>query len=128
MVDTNVIVSALLWKGKPLEVLKLAIEKEFEVFTSPEILREVGKVLTYPHLPFLSEEAKEIFSILLKSFTIVHPKKRLNVVKEDPNDNMFLECAVEVKADYLITGDKHLLKLKKFKDTKILNSKEFLKF
>lgn len=50
----------------------------------------------------------------------------LNVIKDDPTDNIFLNCAVDGKADYLISGDAHLLNIKKYKRIKILTAKEFL--
>ena len=57
---------------------------------------------------------------------ITEPKIKANVVPEDPKDNMIIECALNADADYIITGDKHLLKLKEYKGIKILTPKEFL--
>jgi len=58
---------------------------------------------------------------------IVEPLEKLDVVKEDPDDNKILECAKEGKVDYIVTQDKHLLKLKSFEGIEILNPCEFLK-
>ncbi|GAG74095.1 unnamed protein product, partial [marine sediment metagenome] len=57
----------------------------------------------------------------------VKTKKKLDIIKEDPEDNKVLECALFGKADYIVTGDKHLLKLCKFNNIKILTPIEFLK-
>ena len=63
---------------------------------------------------------------LLQISYLVEPKNKVNAIKEDHMDNIVLETALEGKADYIISGDGHLLKLKEFKGTKIVNSKEFL--
>lgn len=58
--------------------------------------------------------------------TLVEPVEKLNIVKEDPDDNMVLECAKAGKVDYIVSNDKHLLKLKEFEGIKIVTPKEFL--
>jgi len=72
------------------------------------------------------QEITERISLFLEIIKLVEPKAKINEIKEDPTDNKFLECAVEAKADYIISGDKHLLKIKKFKETKILTPNKFL--
>jgi len=57
---------------------------------------------------------------------MVRPKRKLNIIKQDPADNKVLECSLEGKADYIITGDRHLLNLKQFGKTEILTASEFL--
>ena len=59
--------------------------------------------------------------------TIIEPTQKLDIVKEDPDDNIILECALEGNVDYIISQDNHLLKLKEFKGIKIINPEEFLK-
>ena len=64
----------------------------------------------------------------VKSFSqIIDPKNKLEIVKEDPDDDKIIECAVEGNVDYLISGDNHLLKLKQYENIKIVNTTEFLK-
>ena len=65
-------------------------------------------------------------NLLLAYSEIIEPKIKANAVPEDPKDNMVIECALSAGADYIITGDNHLLKLKEFKGIKILTPKEFL--
>lgn len=60
------------------------------------------------------------------SSIVVKPTKRINEIKDDPSDNKFLEAAIAGNADYIVSGDKHVLKLKKFKDILIVTPAEFL--
>lgn len=62
----------------------------------------------------------------METANIIETKSRLSVINEDPQDNRVLECAVDGEAEYIITGDKHLLNLKSYKGIKILKVKEFL--
>ena len=71
----------------------------------------------------INATVKRIFS----SAIIVFPQEKLNVVKEDSDDNRILECAVEGKVNYIISQDNHLLKLREFQEIKILTPEEFLK-
>ena len=57
---------------------------------------------------------------------VVEPKEEIKFIKEDPKDNIILECALAAKAGYIVSGDKHLLKLKEYKGIKIMSAREFL--
>ena len=57
---------------------------------------------------------------------LIEPKESIKVIKDDPKDDMVLECAVEGKADFIVSGDPHLLKLKEFRSIKIVTPKQFL--
>ena len=58
---------------------------------------------------------------------LMEPKQKINVVKDDPDDNKVIECAIESSSDYIITYDKHLLRIKEYKGIKILKPEEILK-
>ena len=129
--DTNILVSGTFWSGDSFKILKLVDQRKIELIISEEIIKEYYKVIN-------SEEIiekikgknlilnKSVQKIILNS-TIVIPKEKFNMVKEDKEDNKILECAFEGKADYVTSKDNHLLKLKEFKGIKIINPKEFLK-
>jgi|SRR3989344_140199 len=131
VLDTNVLFSGSFWKRKSFEVMRLIERKKVECFISKEILKEYYSVV---HRKEINEKIKEKRLFLnvtaLKVFSLcnrVEPQRKLNVVREDPNDNKILECALEAKADYVITLDKkHLLKLKQFEGIKIISPTEFL--
>jgi hypothetical protein len=130
ILDTNILISILLKKTLTKEFLKILEEQRVEFYTSEEILNELARVLSYPKIENVLKKSgidkKLGLEVLLKNLRVVKPKMKIDLVKEDPSDNKFLECAAEVKAEYVVSGDKHLLKLRRFRDTKIVTAREFL--
>lgn len=126
ILDTNILISALGWDGNERRIFKKFLDKEFDVLVSPKQLEEIKRVMGYPKLKF-SEQQKSEFLTILSESTITHCTSiTLNIIKEDPDDNMLLELAFETDADYLVSGDSHLLKIKRFMNTKIVTASEFL--
>ncbi|MBU2476300.1 putative toxin-antitoxin system toxin component, PIN family [Candidatus Micrarchaeota archaeon] len=125
VVDTNILVSASFWKGNPFRVMRLAFEGKIEVFTSTEILLEYSKVLKRD-FKLNETEVQERIDVFVSALKLVKPKNKINLIKDDPDDNKVLEAAFEADADYIVSGDKHLLKLKEFNKMKIVKPKEFL--
>lgn len=129
VLDTNTLISALLGRdGKPAGVLAEIGKGNIINHISEDILREVREVLSRPKIMSKTSEHERRYFLhfILSTSKIVAPRKKLKVMKEDPGDDKILECALEAKAHYIITGDNHLLKLRKYKTTIILNSREFL--
>ena len=126
VLDTNILISALGWKGNPRTIFIKVIDGEFELVLSHKQLSELLRVLSYPKFKFSSEQKDRFLSILLGIVMLVKTKHSINVIKEDPDDNIILEPANEMKIDYIISGDGHLLKLKEFKGTRIVTPKQFL--
>ena len=127
VIDTNNLISALGWEGKSKELFRKVIDKEYDLFISIKQIAELKRVINYPKFSFSEEQKRKFLEILFGIATIVETKTNLNVVKEDPDDNILLECATEANADYIISGDKHLKKLKEFGKIKIVSVSEFLK-
>jgi putative toxin-antitoxin system toxin component, PIN family len=115
------------WKGKPRKILELVEEGRIKSFTSPAIIEEIRRVVSYKRLGFPVDLQAEIIEFVYFYSEIVTPKEKLEVIKEDPDDNKFLECAVESEAKYIISGNKHLLELRTFREIVILTANEFLK-
>ena len=126
VLDTNVLISALIWpKGIPAQVLALARQGRVHSVTSPALLEELRRVLQEKF--GFSEEALEAAAEIVSShLEIFIPRHVLNVIHADPDDNRVLECAVEGKADAIITGDHHLLALGTFQNIPILTPREIL--
>ena len=126
VLDNNITVSSIFWKkGNIKEIVDKAINREIKNLTSEAIIDELEDVLhrKFSHPPEIIKREVE----LLKGYSdIVEPKQKLKVVKDDPDDDKIIEAAVEGKADYIITYDNHLLKLKEFRGIKIVSPKEFL--
>jgi len=125
VLDTNVIISAIFWRGSPYRVMKKALQRDFILVISPDILEEVSERLKYKFdLP--RDEIETLTNILLSYSDIVEPTTKVNVVKADENDNKIIECAIDGEADFIVTGDHHLLELKSYKSIKIITPAEFL--
>lgn len=129
-VDTNILVSATFWSGASDRIIEKAEKKEIEIILSKDIMEEFAKVLDYKYIQDkIKDKNLEMNRTIEKITAISHfvePKEKLHVVKDDPDDDIILECAKEGKVDCIITNDKHLLKIKEFEGIKILKPEEFL--
>lgn len=125
--DTNIFVSSIFWeRGNPHHLVELAIEGKIEVFTSAEILEELTDVL----IRDFEESDESVFAYLafvLKYAEVVEPAEKVGIVKEDADDNKIIECAIACKADYIVSGDKHLLRLKRYKKTDVISAAELIR-
>lgn len=131
VIDTNIFISAIISPDKTCaELIKLWATGNFALFLSSNILAEIEKVLRYPKISKIhryTEEETQEFINYLKDFALFTPGKiSLDVVKDDPKDNIFVSCAVEAGANFLISGDSDLLKLGHYKNISIITAKEFL--
>lgn len=124
VLDSNIIISAVMFSGYPAEVLSLVFAELIEGVISEKISEEVIGVLSEKF--FLSQDRLDkIEKILRRDFLYVLPTKRFNIVR-DPDDNKIIETAIEGECEYIITGDKDLLVLKKYERVKIITAREFL--
>jgi hypothetical protein len=128
VLDTNVLVSAFLKpESNPALILSLFSEGYLTVCLSEEILVEYREVLKRGKFKKLDHESLDKFlSTIGKQALMVRPQVSVNVVAVDPADNKFLECALESKADYLVTGNTRHFPFKKYRDTQVTNPKDFI--
>jgi len=126
VLDTNVLISAILFGGKPRQILEKAIRREIRLCLSEPILEELKGVFQRSKFDYSPEMIQFILTELMGIADFVNPSETIKVVLEDPEDNRILECAVEAKANYIITGDLHLLKLSKYANIEVLNAAAFL--
>jgi len=126
VIDTNIFVSGFGWGGKPKELLALVENKRIINITTIEVFEELKRVISYPRLKFPEKLQSKILEFVFLHSKFVEPKERINLIKQDPDDNRILECAIEANADFIISGDPHLLERKEYKGIKILNVAEFL--
>ncbi|MBD3185016.1 putative toxin-antitoxin system toxin component, PIN family [Candidatus Poribacteria bacterium] len=126
VIDTNVFISGLNFAGKPGDVLDMLIREEMDVYISSFILSELENILR-GRFGWANENISKVLSIIEAKAIKIQPKIRLSVIKEKDSDNRILECAVEARVDYLISGDKrHLLPLKEYSGVKLLSPGKFL--
>lgn len=127
VIDTNVLVSAILFTGEASKILSLWQKKEITFLASKEVIEEYLKVFSYPKFNLSKEEIRYILEEqILPYVEPVQTKTEINLIKDDPADNKFLALAVDGKADCIISGDQHLLSLRRFHKTEIITIKEFL--
>ena len=125
VVDTNVIISALVFGGAPRIVLDEAAAGFYECCFSQAIRDEAKRVLQQK-FGWTMERVEAALTTLFGWFTEIKPKRKLSVIKDDPDDDRILEWAIAGNAQLIISGDRHLLLLGKFESVRIQNVREFL--
>lgn len=127
VLDTNIYISGFVFPGSPPEeLLRLALNKEIDVFASPYILQEVRRILG-EKFAYTPGQTQSFIKKISRLAVPIKPAEKLLIIKAKKDDNRVLECALAAKADFLITGDKkHLLPLDKIGNTKIIDPRNFL--
>jgi putative PIN family toxin of toxin-antitoxin system len=124
--DTNVIVSGLNFQGNPRRLLAAAEAGAIRLCVSPDILAKVADVLQRDRFGRSAPDANEATDWISQISDKVAPAQTLDVVKDDPSDNRILECAAAGRSDYVISGDKHLLRLKSSAGKPIIPVSKFM--
>jgi len=128
VLDTNVLVSALLFKGALSRLVELWRKGKIIPVISRETFEELTTVLQYPKFSLSKDEIKSVVEHeILPYFEIIEVVKAVKGVCRDPEDDKFLSCAVSSSADYIVSGDKDLSDLKRYKSIKIVTASDFLK-
>jgi uncharacterized protein len=124
--DTNIFISGLNFRdGKPFQLLELARAGKINLTVSNAILDEIADVLARK-FDFTPEDIVEARKWITGMARTVKPAVQLDVIKEDPPDNRILECAVAAGSDYIVTGDKDLLRLGRYDSIRVLSVSDFL--
>lgn len=127
VLDTNVIVSALILRGPVNRLVSLWRAKKFQLVVSKATMEEYLRVLAYPKFGLSTEEIKTLAASEIFPFIVpVKVHEIPSIITKDPADNIFLACAKAGRCPYLVSGDQHLLSLKKFEKTSILTITAFL--
>jgi uncharacterized protein len=123
--DTNVFISALMFGGLPGSFLDLAFLPSFLLLTSPALLHQLDERLRL-RFGLSPKDADLVRARLQSSALVVKPAMILDVIKDDPDDNRVLECALAGEADYMVSGDRHLLKFGSYEGIPILTVRQFM--
>ncbi len=126
VLDTNVLVSAIISDGKPRELLKKGIMKKFTIVTSDLILEELASVLRRPKFETNEEEIHRTTLALIRSAHVIKVKSKFTAVKKDPKDDKIINTAYDGNADVIVSGDRHLLDLESFREIKIITVEKML--
>ena len=126
VLDTNILISGIIFPGGPPgKIIEKWINGDFTVILSPTVLEEYFAVLLRPKFRRLGT-SQELYNLLsglteLENTIMVYPQTTVDVIKEDPADNKFLDCALDGKADIILSGDHHLLNLEVFRGVRIIS-------
>lgn len=131
VLDTNIVVSAFFWGGLPREVLNAARNKHCEIVTSEVLIEELKDVISRPKFVQQLERIDETVETLIREgyqmlVEIVQPAKIEPVISDDPDDDAVIACALGGAADYIVSGDQHLLELGQYNGIRIVTVKQFL--
>lgn len=125
-VDTNFFISATQWDYSLCQKLLIVfLEKEVSIYTTNAILDEFSNVLKRD-FGYSPEEVHVIVQKVLLFVHVIETTSRLHIVKEDPDDNKIVECAVDSNSEYIITYDKHLLKLREYNGIRIITPEQMM--
>jgi putative PIN family toxin of toxin-antitoxin system len=125
VLDTNIVVSSALG-GALVLILEKWNEGKFTVIVTSEILSEYFEVLNRPKFRLKQETIDKITRYLFQFSEFVVAEEQIQFIETDPNDDKFLEAAMAGKADFIVSGDNHLLDLKEFRSVRIVSGREFL--
>lgn len=129
--DTNLLVSAFFWGGLPLEALKKARQKHFQLITSEDLIDELRIVISRskfaPRIKELNTSVEALIEYGYRLITeIVEPAEIGLIVTSDPDDNKLIACAIGGKANHIVSGDAHLLNLAYYQGVEICTIHYFL--
>lgn len=120
--DTNIYISAFLKSGLSREIFELGLNKKIKLFCSPPILQEIQEKLKNK-FRINSENIEKFINLILNNAMLIRPQRKLDIIKTDQKDNIILECAEAANANLIVSIDKHLLKIKKYKKIGIVHPK-----
>jgi len=131
VIDTNLFISGIFAKDSlSAQLQNLWINLEFELVTSIEIIKEISRVLNYPrikdHFKPKDKNIKRFFRLIFRKAVIAKDIYKTDRITEDPTDNKFLACALEKKADYIVSRDPHLRNIKHYHGIQIVDVKTFI--
>ena len=127
VVDTNVFLSGIFWKGNfSSKIIDLWRDRKVDLISSISIIDELIRNLKGFKIKMDEDIVQEWENMILENSFLVEPEEKIDIIKDDFDDNKFIEAAVAGEAEYIVTQDNHLLKIKEFKSIKIITPKEFL--
>ena len=131
VLDTNIYISALISdKGNPAAIINSWLSGQFDILISQPIIDELLRVTSYERIQNKYRKVKEarleFAELIAKQGVWIEPVKKLSVVTRDESDNIYVECAVEGVAQYIVSGDEHLLALSEFQGIIVLSPASFV--
>ena len=127
VVDTNIVISGLLFGGTPFKVVQAAIDRKFIHILSAPLINEIERVMRSKKFGLSINESRILTTPYFEKATIIVPSSTITAIPRCPGDNRVLECALDGNCRYIVTGDrKDLLSLGTFQGISIISDKDFL--
>jgi len=126
VLDTNVLITGIFFTGPPYKILNAWKKGEITFVVSEEILLEYQRVANEMSLKFPSIDIRKILQLITIHSEIINTHGYEVTICEDPDDNMFISCAVASKSKVIVSGDKHLLKIDNYQNIRVLKPREFV--
>jgi len=124
--DTNVLISAVIQIGKPKLLIDAVLDGRLGLILSKEIVAEFQRVIARKKFKFDKNKQAELTNFILNLGRIVRVKSVFKVVKEDPSDDIVINTAIDGRAEYIVSGDEHLLALGEFRGIRIVSVSKML--
>ena len=125
VIDANLFISAFFWQGNPKKVIDRVINKSDDLFISVDILNEITDVINRPKFKADKQKTENYISEIKNIANIVDISEQINLSR-DKKDNKYIDCAIAANADFIVSGDIHLLELKEYGKIKIVKAKDYL--
>ena len=124
VVDTNIIISGIFFGGNPKRIINAILDSKVNAYISKEILNEYFEIIN--EMMFSKGESIDLsfISLLIDRFNIIETTSKIDISR-DPDDNKFIECAVDSNSIYIVSGDDDLLSIKNYHNIEIITAKEF---
>jgi len=126
VVDTNVLISGLLFSGTPARIFKVWRRRRIRFVLTPEILEEYVRVCNVLQEQFPEVELSAILQAIAAKSDLIQAPALAEAVCDDPDDDKFLACAVAGKTKIVVSGDRHLLKVSGYRGIRVLTPREFV--
>ena len=124
VVDTNVVISAVFFGGKPRKIIKAIADGTLIAYATPAIIEEYLEIVNEMINRKQGKLNSTILMPLIEKIIVSQPLSSIKICR-DPDDDKFIECAVAAKAMYIVSGDKDLLDIAEYQDIKIVTASEF---
>ena len=126
VIDSNVFVSSFFWKGNPRKIFDRVLDGYDELIITDEIISEIKYVMSKEKFDASTHEIEDYLKIIENNSQKITYDYKDNNISRDPDDDKILQCGIEGKVGFIISGDKDLLVLKEYSGIKILSPREYL--
>lgn len=126
IIDTNVFMSGIFWSGPPAKILYAWQDEKIDLVLSTDILKEYVRVGNILSKKYNGVEINEILELLVQKTTIYNVPPLANHVCRDPDDDMFLACAIATKVKIIVSGDSDLLDIAGYQNIHVIKPRQFV--